>query len=90
MKVSMKIIMNREMEEELDDLIDIFDGCFVDDEEVICFKVIKKISDEGIALESISKESKAVMYKQLRESFDWLKELNVKSNYYEIFLSYFN
>lgn len=85
----MKIIMNKDIEE-LAVLIDIFDGCFVSNEEVKCFKLIKRMSDEGISLESISKESRAVIYKQLRESFNWLKELNVKSNYYEEFLSYFN
>ena len=86
----MKIILNEEMEEELADLIDIFDGCFVNNEEVKCFKLIKKMSDEGISLESISKESREAIYKQLRGAFDWLKELNVKSNYYEDFLSYFD
>ena len=86
----MKIVMNKEMKEELDDLLDIFDGCFVNNEEVKCFKLIKKISDEGIDLESISKEAKGAVYKQLRESFNWLKEFNVRSNYSEKFLSYFN
>ena len=37
----MKIIMDEQQYQELEDLIGIFDGMFFDDEEVQCFKFIK-------------------------------------------------
>ena len=41
----MKIVMDEQQYQELEDLIGIFDRMFFDDEEVQCFKFIKDIVD---------------------------------------------
>ena len=73
----MKIVMDEQQYQELEDLIGIFDGMFFDDEEVQCFKFIKDIVDREFDTDYINKERKELMGKQLNESFEWLESLNV-------------
>ena len=73
----MKIVMDEQQYQELEDLIGIFDGMFFDDEEVQCFKFIKDIVDSEFDTDYIKKERKELVGKQLNESFEWLESLNV-------------
>ena len=85
----MKIVMDEQQYQELEDLIGIFDGMFFDDEEVQCFKFIKDIVDREFDTDYINKERKELMGKQLNESFEWLKSLNVNIKNKDKFLSCF-
>ena len=73
----MKIEMDEQQYQELEDLIDIFDGMFFDDVEVQCFKFIKEIVNSEFDTDYIKKEKKELLEKQLHESFEWLESLNV-------------
>ncbi len=73
----MKIVMDEQQYQELEDLIGIFDGMFFDDEEVQCFKFIKDIVDREFDTDHINKERKELVGKQLHESFEWLESLNI-------------
>ena len=73
----MKIVMDEQQYQELEDLIDIFDGMFFDDVEVQCFKFIKEIVNIEFDTDYIKKEKKELLEKQLHESFEWLESLNV-------------
>ncbi len=73
----MKIVMDEQQYQELEDLIDIFDGMFFDDVEVQCFKFIKEIVNSEFDTDYIKKEKKELLEKQLHESFEWLESLNV-------------
>lgn len=83
----MKIQLNDKQYSELIDLVDIFEGCYVENEEVTCFIDIKKIIDEGINLEFLGKSEKEKIRRQLDESFEWLEELNVSTNIINIILA---
>lgn len=85
----MKIIMDEQQYQELETLIDTFEGMFFDDEEVQCFRFIKVIVDDGLDTENIEKERKEFMKRQLIESFEWLKSLNVNIKHKDEFLSCF-
>ena len=85
----MKIVMDEQQYQELEDLIGIFDGMFFDDEEVQCFKFIKDIVDSEFDTDYIKKERKELVGKQLNESFDWLEILNVNIKNKDKFLSCF-
>ena len=69
--------MDEQQYQELEDLIDIFDGMFFDDVEVQCFKFIKEIVNSEFDTDYIKKEKKELLEKQLHESFEWLESLNV-------------
>ena len=73
----MKIVMDEQQYQELEDLIGIFDGMIFDDEEVQCFKFIKDIVDREFDTDYIKKEKKELLEKKLHESFEWLESLNV-------------
>lgn len=85
----MKIVMDELQYQELEILVDTFEGMFFDDEEVQCFDFIKAIVDDELDTENIEKEKKELMKKQLIESFEWLKSLNVNIKYKNIFLDCF-
>lgn len=85
----MKIVMDEQQYQELEDLLGIFDGMLLDDEEVQCFEFIKEIVDSGFDTDYIEKEKKEFVVKQLNESFGWLESLNVNIKNKNKFLSYF-
>lgn len=85
----MKIVMDGQQYQELEDLIDIFEGMFFDGQEVQCFTFIKEIADRKYDTNNIPKEKKEKMQKQLMEAFDWVESLNGRIEYKNIFLSYF-
>lgn len=85
----MKIVMDELQYQELEILIDTFEGMFFDDEEVQCFGFIKAIVDDELNTENIEKERKEFMKKQLIESFEWLKSLNVNIKHEDKFLACF-
>ena len=85
----MKIVMDEQQYQELEDLIGIFDGMFFDDEEVQCFKFIKDIVDREFDTDHINKERKELVGKQLHESFEWLESLNINIKNKDKFLSCF-
>lgn len=85
----MKIVMDEQQYQELDDLIDIFKDMFFDKEEVQCFSFIKEIVDSKYDTNNIPKEKKEKMQIQLMEAFEWVESLNGKIEYKNMFLSYF-
>lgn len=85
----MTIEFNEDMYKELLDYIDIFDGCYVENIEVQCFQLIKGFIDNNIDLDYVSLEKINLIKKQLEESFKWLDEINIKINYRDDFMSYF-
>lgn len=85
----MRIIIDEQQYQELEDLVDIFDGMFFDNEEVQCFRLIKEIVDNKFDTNNIERERKKIMEKQLRESIEWLKCLNVNIKNEDKFLSCF-
>ena len=86
----MKIIMDEEQYEELEALVDMFDGMFSNNEEVECFNFMKKIVDQGIDTDLIEKERKERMKKQLIESFEFLDALNGYTEYKDKYFSFFS
>ena len=84
----MRIIMDKQQYQELEDLIEIFKGMSFDKEEVQCFAFIKDIVDREYDTNDILKEKKEKMYIQLIETFEWLESLNVRIEYKNMFLSY--
>lgn len=86
----MKIVMDEQQYQELEDLIGIFDGMFFDDKEVQCFKLIKDIVDRKFDTDYINKERKELVRRQLSESFEWLESLNINIKNKDKFLSYFS
>ncbi|MDE7268699.1 MAG: hypothetical protein K2N89_14670 [Lachnospiraceae bacterium] len=94
----MKIVMDKKQYEELEDLVEFFEGAFLTgdgliNEEVNCFEFIKKIVDSGDDTDNIPKEEQEKMQKQMIEVFDWIeniiKGIHVKIEYKDQFLSYF-
>ncbi len=85
----MKIVMDEQQYQELEDLIGIFDGMFFDDEEVQCFKFIKDIVDREFDTDYINVERKELVGKQLHKSFEWLESLNINIKNKDKFLSCF-
>ena len=85
----MKLVMDEQQYQELEDLIEIFKGMFFDKEEVQCFSFIKDIVDREYDTNDISKEKKEKIYIQLIEAFEWVESLNGKIEYKNMFLSYF-
>ena len=85
----MKIVMDEQQYQELETLIGIFDGMFFDEEEVQCFCFIKEIVDNEYDTNSIQKERKKQMKKQMIEAFEWLECLNVNIIFKDEFLSCF-
>lgn len=83
----MKIQLDDHGYQELETLIDIFNGMYFDDDEVQCFRIIKQIVDDNDDTDDIDKEEKEKIRYQLEEAYKWLESLNVdvKDNY----LSYF-
>ncbi len=84
----MRIIMDKQQYQELEDLIEIFKGMSFDKEEVQCISFIKDIVDREYDTNDILKEKKEKMYIQLIEAFEWLESLNVRIEYKNMFLSY--
>lgn len=85
----MKLVMDEQQYQELEDLIEIFKGMFFDKEEVQCFSFIKDIVDREYDTNDIPKEKKEKIYIQLIEAFEWVESLNGKIEYKNMFLSYF-
>lgn len=87
----MKIVMHQPQYEELNDLVDIFEGCFFDGEAVQCFDFIKELVDKGHDTEDIPEEVREKMRVQMTEAFEWIEGLikgaSVKIEYKEKFLS---
>ena len=84
----MRIIMDKQQYQELEDLIEIFKGMSFDKEEVQCFSFIKDIVDREYDTNDILRKKKEKMYIQLIEAFEWLESLNVRIEYKNMFLSY--
>lgn len=85
----MKIVMNEIQYKELEDLVEIFDGMFFEEDEMQCFDFIKRIVDNAVDTENINKETKKKIKKQLNEAFEWLGGLNVNIKYKDKLISYF-
>ncbi|MCI8973844.1 MAG: hypothetical protein HFH79_09685 [Lachnospiraceae bacterium] len=85
----MKLVVDEQQYQELEELIEIFKGMFFDKEEVQCFSFIKDIVDREYDTNDISKEKKEKIYIQLIEAFEWVESLNGKIEYKNMFLSYF-
>ena len=73
--------MNAEVYQALSDLVDIFNNCTANGQEVFCFELIKDIAEGKIKKESITEEKKIIARKQLDESMEWLQSLGVKTKY---------
>ena len=61
----MKLVVDEQQYQELEELIEIFKGMFFDKEEVQCFSFIKDIVDREYDTNDISKEKKEKIYIQL-------------------------
>lgn len=69
------------MYEAVIDLIEIFENCSVDGEEVWCFKLIKDIIDGKVLVENISENKKKKAQMQINDSFEWLQSIGVTVKY---------
>lgn len=85
----MKIVMDQQQYQELETLIDIFDGMFFDGEDVQCFRFLKNLVDNQLDVADVKKEEKERMKKQLKEALDWLASLNVRIKCKDEFISCF-
>lgn len=75
--------MNTEFYEELEDLVDIHDGCTANGEEIFCFKLIKEILDGNILKTDLHEKQKRLAQKQLIESLEWFQSIGVTVEYKE-------
>lgn len=82
----MKIVLNEQQYQELEILIDIFDGMLFDGKEVVCFVSLKELIDQGSDIESLEEEKRMLIKEQLLESFEWLTSLNVDIKIKDILL----
>ena len=82
--------MNQEMYEAVIDLIEIFDNCTVNGEEVWCFKLIKDIIDGKILIETITENKKKLAQMQINDSLEWIQSLGVTIKYKEELLAFIN
>lgn len=73
----MKIELSAEEYQELEGLVEGFEGMFFNEEEVKCFEIIKKIVDERGDIDSLEEDIKKKLKWQLKESFEWLESFNV-------------
>lgn len=73
----MVIKLNDDEYYKLGELIEIFDGCYVDNKEVNCFSNIKQYIDNETDINSICESQREGILKQLYELKDWLESLNV-------------
>lgn len=85
----MKSVMNEQQQEELENLIDIFDNMYFDGEKVQCFQLIKELSEGECDMGHITMEEKAKMQIQLIEAFEWLESLHARVEFKDEYLSYF-
>jgi hypothetical protein len=81
--------MEEQQFEELENLAVIFEGCFSDGEKVQCFDFLKEIAENKYDMEKIPQDMKEKMRMQMIDAFEWLECLNVKIKYKDEFLAYF-
>ncbi|MFG6367570.1 MAG: hypothetical protein K1W16_03940 [Lachnospiraceae bacterium] len=87
----MKIIIDKQQYEELEELAYIFEIVrFSEEEKVQCFDFMKEIVDSGYDIKNIPKEVKEKMRIQMIDAFEWIESLPFKVKYKDEFLSYFN
>ena len=82
--------MNKEIYEAIIDLIEIFDNCTVNGEEVWCFKLIKDIIDGKVLIESISESRKKLAQMQIIDSLEWIQSFGVAIKFREEILALIN
>ena len=82
--------MNQEMYEAVIDLIEIFDDCTVNGEDVWCFKLIKDIIDGEVLIETISENRRKLAQMQINDSLEWLQSLGVTIKFKEEILALIN
>lgn len=82
--------MNQEMYEAVIDLIEIFDDCTVNGEDVWCFKLIKDIIDGKVLIETISENRRKLAQMQINDSLEWLQSLGVTIKFKEEILALIN
>lgn len=82
--------MNQEMYEAVIDLIEIFDDCTVNGEDVWCFKLIKDIIDGKVLIETISENRRKLAQMQINDSLEWLQSLGVTNKFKEEILALIN
>ena len=82
--------MNQEMYEAVIDLIEIFDNCTVNGEDVWCFKLIKDIIDGKVLIETISENRRKLAQMQINDSWEWLQSLGVTIKFKEEILALIN
>lgn len=85
----MVIKLNDDEYYKLGELIEIFDGCYVDNKEVTCFSNIKQYIDNETDINFICESERENILKQLYESKDWLESLNVSIVMVDKLLQYF-
>ena len=82
--------MNQEMYEAVIDLIEIFDDCTVNGEDVWCFKLIKDIIDGKVLIETISENRRKLAQMQINDSLEWIQSLGVTIKFKEEILAFIN
>lgn len=82
--------MEQEIYEAVMDLIEIFDNCTVNGEEVWCFKLIKDIIDGKVLIETINENKKMLAQMQINDSFEWIQSLGVTIKFKEEILALIN
>ena len=82
--------MNQEMYEAVIDLIEIFDNCTVNGEDVWCFKLIKDIIDGKVLIETISENRRKLAQMQINDSLEWLLSLGITIKFKEEILALIN
>lgn len=73
----MKIELNAEEYQELQNLIEIFESMFFDGKEVFAFAKIKEFVDQGTDINEVDKAVKEEIKWQLEEGFDWVESFQV-------------
>ena len=82
--------MEQEIYEAVMDLIEIFDNCTVNGEEVWCFKLIKDRIDCKVLIETINENKKMLAQIQINDSFEWIQSLGVTIKFKEEILALIN
>lgn len=82
--------MNQEMYEAVIDLIEIFDNCTVNGEDVWCFKLIKDIIDGKVLAQTISENRRKLAQMQINDSLEWLLSLGITIKFKEEILALIN
>lgn len=82
--------MEQEIYEAVMDLIEIFDNCTVNGEEVWCFKLIKDIIDGKVLIETMNENKKMLAQMQINDSFEWIQSLGVTIKFKEEILALIN